>query len=497
MRSVVVMFDSLNRHMLSPYGCEWTHTPNFKRLAERTATFERSYVCSMPCMPARRELHTGRPNFLHRSWGPIEPFDDSVPEMLREAGVHTHLATDHQHYWEDGGGTYHTRFQTFDLVRGQEGDPWVGQCDMAPITEREIILDREMHRQDMVNREVTGQRESFPMHVTFDKGLEFIQRNHESSNWMLQLETFDPHEPFFSLDDFREPFREHFEAYKGKPVEWPPYREVREPQGVVEHARYEYASLLNGCDKQLGRVLDLFDSLDLWKDTMLIVCTDHGFMLGEHDCWAKCWAPFYNEIANTPFFVWDPRSPEAAGQRRRSLVQPSIDIGPTLLDFHGLAPTEDMTGKTLGPVVADDTPIREFGIFGIFGGHVNITDGDYVYMRGPQQAKNEPLYDYTLMPTRMRRRFTAEEMRKLDSLAEPFPFTKGCKTMKIPGGFGDGSQDAREFLPTQLFDVSNDPGQVETLEDDAVESRMIDGLITELRRHHAPPEQFERLGLPV
>ncbi len=36
MKAVVVMFDSLNRHLLSPYGCEWTHTPNFKRLAERT-----------------------------------------------------------------------------------------------------------------------------------------------------------------------------------------------------------------------------------------------------------------------------------------------------------------------------------------------------------------------------------------------------------------------------------------------------------------------------
>ena len=43
MKAVVVMFDSLNRHLLSPYGCEWTHTPNFKRLAERTVTFDRSY----------------------------------------------------------------------------------------------------------------------------------------------------------------------------------------------------------------------------------------------------------------------------------------------------------------------------------------------------------------------------------------------------------------------------------------------------------------------
>ena len=35
-------------------------------------------------MPARRELHTGRLNFLHRSWGPLEPFDDSMPEILKK-----------------------------------------------------------------------------------------------------------------------------------------------------------------------------------------------------------------------------------------------------------------------------------------------------------------------------------------------------------------------------------------------------------------------------
>src|SRR5438045_4422444 len=88
MKAVMVMFDSLNRHMLPPYGCTWTHAPNFARLAQRTVTFDRSYVCSMPCMPARRDLHTGRPNFLHRSWGPLEPFDDSMPEMLRNNGIY-------------------------------------------------------------------------------------------------------------------------------------------------------------------------------------------------------------------------------------------------------------------------------------------------------------------------------------------------------------------------------------------------------------------------
>ena len=66
MKAVMVMYDSLNRHMLPNYGCDWTLAPNFIRLGERAVTFDNHYVGSMPCIPARRELHTGRHNFLHR-----------------------------------------------------------------------------------------------------------------------------------------------------------------------------------------------------------------------------------------------------------------------------------------------------------------------------------------------------------------------------------------------------------------------------------------------
>ena len=135
MKCIMVMFDSLNRHMLPAYGCQWTHAPNFARLAQRTVTFDKSYVCSMPCMPARRELHTGRPNFLHRGWGPLEPFDDSMPEILAANKVYTHLVSDHYHYWEDGGATYHPRYSSWEFFRGQEGDPWKGQVAEPAIPE--------------------------------------------------------------------------------------------------------------------------------------------------------------------------------------------------------------------------------------------------------------------------------------------------------------------------------------------------------------------------
>lgn len=69
MKAIMLTYDSLNRHPLPTYGGKFVHAPNFARLAERSLTFDTCYVGNMPCMPARRELHNGRLNFLHRSWG--------------------------------------------------------------------------------------------------------------------------------------------------------------------------------------------------------------------------------------------------------------------------------------------------------------------------------------------------------------------------------------------------------------------------------------------
>ena len=89
-RCVVVMYDTLCRHFMPTYGNEWIKAPNFARLAKKSVQFQNYYVGSMPCMPARREMHTGRHNFLHRVWGPLEPFDDSMPQMLSSRGTMKH-----------------------------------------------------------------------------------------------------------------------------------------------------------------------------------------------------------------------------------------------------------------------------------------------------------------------------------------------------------------------------------------------------------------------
>ncbi|SVB29570.1 uncharacterized protein METZ01_LOCUS182424 [marine metagenome] len=485
MKVIMVMYDSLNRHMLNAYGCNWTETPNFDRLINRTTIFDNMYVGSMPCMPARREFHTGRYNFLHRAWGPFEPFDDSAIEILKDCGIYTHLVSDHHWYWQDGGATYHHRYNTWENIRGQERDRWKPEV-REPVRPNESEYLGQWTRYHETNRKYMTREENTPQARTFAEGLRFLEINYQENDWFLQIETFDPHEPFFAMQKWKD---KYLHGWVGPHFDWPRYERVTEDPDVVAHIRYEYAALLSQCDHYLGQVIDFMDEKKMWEDTMLIVNTDHGFLLGEHDWWAKCRMPFYNEIAHIPLFVWDPRSGKA-GERRQSLVQ-MIDLPPTILEFFGLPMPVDMQGRTLRGVIEDDSPIRDAALFGIFGGHVNVTDGRYVYMRAADNGQaNRPLFHYTQMPMHIDSLFHVDEMKTM-VFHDGFSFTKGSPVMKIDASLKEWWW---EDFETMLFDLDTDPRQTNKLVDDPVESRMIGLMIELMEKNEAPTEQFERLG---
>lgn len=485
MKAIMVMFDTLNRHMLPPYGCDWVHAPNFQRLAEKTVAFDNCFIGSMPCMPARRELHTGRYNFLHRSWGPLEPFDDSMPEILKQNGVYTHLVSDHYHYWEDGGATYHSRYHTWESCRGQEGDPWKGEVGDPERIEQLGKAEGALCRQDWINRKYMKDEQQQPQARTFESGMEFIRTNYKEDNWFLQIETFDPHEPFFTQQQYKDLYPHE---YGGPHFDWPVYGPVTETSEQVEHCRYEYAALVSMCDHYLGKVMDALDKYGLWEDTLLIVNTDHGYLLGEHSWWGKNIQPFYNEVAHIPLFIWDPRA-GAKGERRGSLVQ-TIDLAPTLLEFFGVDIPRDMQGKCLRETISHDRPVREAALFGVFGGHVNCTDGSYVYMRAPGNPENEPLHQYTLMPAHMNRMFDVSELQDI-RLQEPFAFTKGCRTMRTKARSGSTAFT----FGSLLFDLRQDPYQQSPIADEKIEQAMISHMVRLMQETDAPQEQYERLAL--
>jgi len=486
MRAVMVLFDTLSRHFLESYGSLDVQTPNFTRLEQHCATFDQFYSASLPCMPARRDLHTGRYNFMHRGWGPLEPFDCSAVQLLHDAGIYTHLVSDHSHYWEDGGATYHNRYNTWEGFRGQEGDRWVPQRLSDPTRNTNPLNKKgESAVQHLANRTRMETEDEMSSVRTVQAGLDFLEHYWDTDNWFLQIECFDPHEPFYVPEKYRALYGC---GEREKAFYWPPYRPSDNlSEADLQGVRKEYAALITMCDAHLGRVLDFMDAHDMWQDTMLIVNTDHGFLLGEHGFMGKNYMPPYEELVHLPFYLHDPRT-QSTG-RREGLAQ-TVDIAPTLLHYFGVASPVEMDGRDLAPLAKDDTAVRDAVLFGLHGGHTCWCDGRYVLLQAPG-AENQPLVSYTLMPTNIRGYFDAATLATAE-LVPGSRFTNGAPCLRYtenpfylqPQRFG-----------TLVFDLKQDPAQQHPINDPTLTAALREKLAAAMRAADAPDEEFQRLGL--
>ena len=516
MKTVFVLFDSLNRLALGAYGGTSVATPNFDRFARKSVTFDKHYVGSLPCMPARRDMHTGRLNFTHRNWGPLEPFDESFARILSNNSIYTHLISDHLHYFENGGWGYANAFDSWDFIRGQEYDAL--KVMVRPPLERYRERFDERHYplhmlpsqgaitrgnsdkaalkrlRGAISEVALSEDDDFPTAKCFAKAFEFLDTNRSEDDWFLQLECFDPHEPFVVPERFKAAYDT---GYNGKILNWPLYEKNANSPEEIAAIRGNYAALVAMCDEYFGRLLDYFDEHGLWKDTALILTTDHGFLLSEHDWWAKNRMPYYEEISHIPMMVWHPGHADQSGKRRLSLTQ-TMDLMPTFLDLHGCSIPEAVTGRSILPLLTNDAPNRTSLVFGMFGGPVGVTDGTYTYYRYPEDLSGQNLHLYTLMPAHMIDLFDIGELRSSE-LVSPFNFTKGAPMLRMkldPKNTQVGQDgDTLEDCETALYDVEADPQQEVSLDYRAVEERLEGEIAHHFALHDAPPELYAHFDL--
>ena len=488
MKCVFIVLDTVRRDYLTAYGNDWVHTPNISRLSQQGVTFDNHWVGSLPCMPARREFMTGRYNFVYRGWGPIEPYDDTLPGELRKQDIFTHILTDHDHYFELGGENYHTAFNTWEFFRGQENDPWSSAVDRMALPEHL----GQLSAQNMGNRKLQQNEEDFSGPRTAQAAVEWIDANQDADDWFIQVEIFDPHEPFHCTDKYREMYND---TWDGPQFDWPKYDEVSESPEAVEHVRKCYAGLLTMTDHWVGKILDKLEATGLMDDTLVVFTTDHGTMLAEHDYWMKNFMPMYNEIVRIPLIIRLPGG-NRAGHRVTGLTQ-TIDVMPTILDYFKTPPPPNVHGHSLLRVIEDDKS-RLDAIFGYFGISLNITDGRYVYMRNPVNEDGGPLYAYTAMPTGGLNKWYPRDVYDRIEMGRYFGHTYNMPLYKIPVQ-GSAPREHADEHPYhgrhQLYDIVQDPQQRNPLTDGAQMDHFATRIGAHLHACEAQADQYLRLGI--
>jgi len=489
MRTLVMLMDSLNRHMLPAYGNTWVKTPNIDRLAAQGVVFEKHYCGSMPCIPARRDLLTGRLNFLETGWGPLEPWDDILPNLLRaKSGTYSHMITDHCHYFNAGGAgdRYHNTFDSWEYFRGQTWDPWHGVVNPKPLPPgaRKYCYGKAYFRQHLANLEYRDAENdgSYPSVQCIEAACKFIERNHGDDNWHLHLELFSPHEPFDCpqayLDDYGD-------TWAGPPTTCPDYAPLdkeKDTDEAVQHLRRAYAATLTMCDRKLGRLFDMMDRFNMWEDTAVILTTDHGYLLGEHGLWAKNYMLCYDELVHLPLII---RHPDAVPGRRQALTG-TMDIMPTILNMQGITDIPGtVMGKSLLPLLNKDGAHHAGLLFGYFGREVNMTDGRYTYHRMPVPGSvcDYHFTDFNLAgPDTVKQAVLGTHLTHCKGI----PHFRARRKSIIPKGC-EGHH--------LIYDTLNDPRQESPLTDSALENELAKKLKDLLRQADAPESQFKRLSL--
>ncbi|GLQ55870.1 sulfatase [Devosia nitrariae] len=495
MNIILVLIDSVNRSALSAYGGTEFATPNLQAFADRAFRFDNHFVCSLPCMPARREIFAGVMNMQWRPWGPLEPFDLRLPKLLEQAGYTTAIVTDHYHYWEESANGYVQSFQGAEFVRGHELDFWKPLLPEAELPQWVRNIEKWRpgygHRYYSNIAQFGDERDFFPAKV-MSASSDWLTAHKQGNPFFLQVESFDVHEPF----DVPEPYASMYGdgTARDRFTLWPPYQDAAKQAEFLAQAspeeiafvRSQYGAKLTMTDRWFGKLLETLDSQELWDDTMIIVTTDHGHDLADRHGFGKQF-PHFDSHANIPLLVWHPRFP-GIGRAIEGLTS-TLDIFGSVLDAAGVTLPSGTHSRSILPMIAEDGDGREALLYGTFGQGLCCTDGEWTLIQPPDRSM--PVFAYsTMVPTTI--------------MAPDQPIEHGCfipgvdmPQWRIP--FTADRPGDRRPLDSEplLYNRKADPGQRNNLFAGAPdEARRMTALMREtLAAAGAPAELFVRLGL--
>lgn len=492
---VVILLDSLNRHMLGAYGGDEFETPNLDAFAARAVRFDNHYAGSLPCIPARHDLLCGSLDFLWRPWGSIEIWERPITAYLRAKGVISMLISDHPHLFEVGGENYHADFYAWDYLRGHESDPWKTRPD-------ESWVGAPMYGRGFMpydnSRGYFREESDFPGPRTMAAAARWLDENagyHD--RFFLFVDEFDPHEPF----DTPEPYASMYDdSWEGAHLIWPPYMRGAVTNGLLteregRQVRASYGAKLTMIDHWFGRIVDAIERHGLWDDTAVAVVTDHGHYLGEKDIWGKPAVPVYQPLGHIPLMIaWPGVAPRAC-----PALTTATDVFATIADVFGVEPAHRTHGRSLVPAIRGDTEsVREYVLSGVWGREVHLIDGRHKYARAPSEG-NAPISLWS-------NRWSTMPIASRPEIRLPLPDDRATLD-RMPGSTVPVIRQpyrAGDLLPywalgpfsgNHAYDLHNDPNEEENRAGERLEKELADRLREALIKIEAPGDQLVRLGL--
>ncbi len=363
MNIVLVIFDSLRKDCVGAYGTPpWgpVRTPHLDAFAAESVRFTRAWPESLPTLPARRAVYTGRRVYpFHDAdfrlkgdfvgapgWGPIPESQPTLAEILREHGYRTGLVSDVYHMFKPSKNFWRG-FDQWTFLRGQETDPYrsgprLSREELArwipPGPAGERLLD--FVQQSLMNMHDRTREEDYFAPKVLREAAAWLEQNRDADRFFLTVESFDPHEPWLIPDYYRRLYLEkdgpeQVCSIYGEVPDIDPY--------LLDRIRANYSGAVTLCDRWFGHFMETLRVLGRLDDTMVIVTSDHGHSLGDRGYIGKRGYPSAPEVYEIPLMLRLPGG-EAAGTTSDALVQ-HTDISAAVLEAAGVEPPEPIDGR--------------------------------------------------------------------------------------------------------------------------------------------------------
>ncbi|MBU6400304.1 MAG: sulfatase [Verrucomicrobia bacterium] len=371
---IVLVSDTFRRDNLACYGSQWVECPNLNRFAQDCVILDDFYPEGMPTIVIRRTLYTGRrviPCYYFPQhepvqlpgWHPLYYEDVTLAETLLMSGYLTALVADLPHFFRPGRN-FQRGFNVFRWIRGQEADSY-GTSPHRLLDVSDLVSEAYLARfpglhgflsQYKANRDRWKKRGESLVQLVAQEAIDWLKENRSERPFYLQVEAFDPHEPWDPPARFLKKYLPHA---KGPSFVEPPYATVPLPEDIRKRFRANYAGEASCVDFWFGKVLDTIRESGLFENSVVVFLADHGAMLGEQGQFVKGPDKLRGQVTHIPMLVRLPGR-QFAGKRVSGFVQ-MPDVMPTLLHLLGLKPPRRVTGQNFWPLVAGTgQSLREF-----------------------------------------------------------------------------------------------------------------------------------------
>jgi arylsulfatase A-like enzyme len=390
-----IVFDQLRADCVTGALADTADLPNLRALMADSVSFSNHFTVTTPCGPARVSLLTGLYAMNHRSVRnrtPLERHRTNLALEARKAGYepllfgYTDTSADPlgRHPNDPDLKNYEGLMEGFaEVVQMGAATNHAWRADLK--AKGYALLRDLMDVYRAADPEGNGRLDNPALYRAEDSDTAFLTDEtlralsvREDQDWFAHVTYLRPHPPLTAPAPYNDMYEADavplancppgtaeqkaihpfFQAYFSEPAVNNLYigfdgHLVSMAEADRQSLRAVYLGLVSEIDAHVGRLIDYLKASGQYDDTLIIVTSDHGEMLGDHFMWGK--ESVYDPAFRVPLIIRDPHRRQAAGTVVDAFTE-AIDIAPTLLDWMGLEAPAAFNGRSLLPFIEGASP---------------------------------------------------------------------------------------------------------------------------------------------